>query len=580
MKKIAYIFIGIFILGMFAMVPRAIAQEEIPAFRRGMWGGGPVTLDAHNCWDSASADVITQVQEGLVKYDLYDPSMAIVPSLATDLGTWSEDGLEITFNLRQGVTWHDGTPFNASCVKFSFDRLNHLIVTEESILGELYEPLLQLHPDTPLVINETVVVSDYVVKFVLNYKYVAFLALLCFSGSFIVHMSSPLDAEFELASEYLIGTGAYVLQGFEPTEYTFVAYEDYYLPQPEIQQMSWIMFDDMQAESQAFLSGDIDQPSSTDPDFLTQYEEAEEIYVDPPMRTTVIQYLGMNMEAINLTWRRAISYAIDYDYIIQYIMNNQAIRMTSVVPYGILYHDPTVTPLPYNLDEARKVLSAANVTRGLTYRSADLLWVNIAESGDPLNTFNFTYNQGNNRRGDIGLLVKTNLKLIGCKVDIFVYDWTLYNDIMNYHPEQLSIFNIGWMADYNDPSNYINPLLSNTSLSNAAQVNDPQLQDDMMSALADFDPVSREAKYKAMQHYIVEDLVPWVFMYTGYAKAAWSIHLTHFPRNPQGTLYYYPSYWYHVYTTPTPPAIPGYSFLALLGVAAVTIGVLLYKRRR
>ncbi len=585
MKKMTYIIIGVFILSLLVMVPSAMAQDETPIFRRSFWGN-PVTLDAQNSWDSASNDIIDQVQESLVAYDLYDPSMAIVTQLATDLGTLSTNGLEWTFNLRQGVTWHDGTPFNATCVKFSFDRLAHLIEIDESILGELYEPLAQLYPDTPLVINETVVVSNYVVKFVLNYPYGAFLNLLCYTGSDIVHWNYPAETTIEMDATYLIGTGPYVLEEFEETEYTFMAYEDYYLPQPDIQEMHWIKYADMITENQAFLAGDVDAISSLNSDYLATYEaDTENFWVAPPLRGTSIYYFGLNNQLINKTWRQALSYATDYEYLIRYIMNDQVVRMTSVIPVGILYHDPAVVPANFDLDRARTILAEAGLSRGLTAASPDVLWYAIADSEDPLASFNFSYNAGNNRRADMGLMLKNNLKLIGVDLDVYALDWAIYNNILNYHPERLSIYNIGWGADYNDPSNFINPLFSNTSYSNSAQVNDAELQNAMMAALQMTNVTERIAAYSDIQHYIMEDLMPWIFLYVPYSKAVYSVHVSSPSRNPMGKVYFYPYGWYHVSetssTTPTPPpAIPGYSFIALLGAAAVTVGVLLYKRRR
>ncbi len=83
----------------------------------------PVDLDPQYAWDSASIDVIDQVCEGLYTYNLSDPELAIIPSLAIVDGTWTINGLIYTVTLRQGVTFHDGTKFNATAVKWTIDRL-------------------------------------------------------------------------------------------------------------------------------------------------------------------------------------------------------------------------------------------------------------------------------------------------------------------------------------------------------------------------------------------------------------------------------------------------------------------------
>lgn len=561
MKKMAYVIVGVFVLSLLAMVPTAMAQEAKPVFKYGV-SGDPETIDPAQAWDSASIDILDQVMEGLVAYDLFDPELSIKPALATDLGTWNAEATEVTFALRQDVTFHDGTPFNATAVKYTFDRLNWLIENKTSQIAELYEPLAQLYPTTPLVISEVVVVSEFTVKFILNYPYVAFTALLCFSGSYIVHYDMPFNRLIELDEE-LIGTGPYALDYYTEEETHFLAYEGYYLTQPEIQEMIWIKYDDSVALAQAFLAGDVDRPDSTHPDYIDEYQASPDIHVDPPKAGTCIYYMGMNNEIINKTWRQVISYSIDYDYIITNIMNNQVIRMKSPVPDGIAYHDPTVVVPAFNVKAARELIVDMGLNQGLLPTSADLSWYGLSESATPVASFNYTYNIGNRVRGDLGLLVKTNLKLVGVKVDIFGLTWPEYLERLLGDFDKLQLYMIGWCPDYNDPSNFINPLMSNTSLSNAAQVNDPWLQNAMMAALAEPNATARRELYSDIQHYIVEDLMPWVFLYTSVSVASWSVHLGNVPRNAMGKLYFYPCTWYSTTTTTggettTPPGfIPG-----------------------
>jgi peptide/nickel transport system substrate-binding protein len=587
MKKLAYVVIGVFVLSLITMIPTTIAQEEKPVFKYGYGSGDAKTLDPADAWDSASIDILDQVMEGLVGYDLFDPELAIEPVLATDLGTWNDDATNVTFTLRQGVTFHDGSKFNATNVNYTFARLTHMMLTnvgpvEDEIflsqLGELYKPLAAMHPEAPFVIKDIVINSEYSVTFVLNYAYVAFIPLLCFSGSYIVHPDMPFNASIGVTGE-LIGTGPYVLEEYSIEGQHFVAYEDYWRALPNIREMRWIKFIDSVALAQGFLNGDVDMPESYHPDFIEQFEASADIYTDPPKKGTSIYYFGLNNKLINSTLREAMSYAIDYDYLITNILNNQVQRMISPIPEGILYHDPTVVVPTFNKTKARQVLIDAGLTT-LSVSATDRTWQNLAYA-TPIAHYNFTYNLGNRVRGDMGLLVQSNLANIGILVDLEGISWPQYLDAMYYYFDRLNIYSTGWGADYNDPSNFINPLLSNTSSSNSAQVNDHWLQDAMMLALAETNTTTRRAMYSEIQHYVVEELRPWLFCYVSIAKFGWSVHLTNYPRNPMGKRYFYPCLWYEEEdTTPTTPAIPGYSFVALLGVAAVTVGVLLYKRRR
>ena len=86
---------------------------------------------ASGIWDQGSLDIIDQVWEGLYAHNLGDPGLRIIPRLAADCGVWRSDGLMYDVKLRQNVTYHNGNPFNASCVVDSFERLYQLFVYED-----------------------------------------------------------------------------------------------------------------------------------------------------------------------------------------------------------------------------------------------------------------------------------------------------------------------------------------------------------------------------------------------------------------------------------------------------------------
>ncbi|MCF2138455.1 MAG: ABC transporter substrate-binding protein [Candidatus Lokiarchaeota archaeon] len=180
-------------------------------------------LDPHQAWDSASIRIIDQVCEGLFAYNLSDPELSIIPVLAENMGSWSPDGKTFTVPLKQGVTFHDGSAFTADDVKWSFDRLNNLINAQYVQISSLYEPLAEEYPETPLLINETIVDNQYQVTFKLNYPFMSFIPLLCFSGSYILPSDAgyPYNDLLNTTTDILIGTGPYqyiqnnLLDGFE-----------------------------------------------------------------------------------------------------------------------------------------------------------------------------------------------------------------------------------------------------------------------------------------------------------------------------------------------------------------------------
>ena len=86
---------------------------------------GPGKLDPLDAYDSESIETIMQVCEGLYIYNYSSPEMESIPCLAASMGSWSPDAKNLTITLKQGVTFHDGTPFTAAAVKWNFDLLQY-----------------------------------------------------------------------------------------------------------------------------------------------------------------------------------------------------------------------------------------------------------------------------------------------------------------------------------------------------------------------------------------------------------------------------------------------------------------------
>ena len=591
-----YALLAVLMVSAFASAPVSGTLDDL-VFYYGV-GSLAVDLDPHQAWDSASIDLINQVAEGLFGYDLADPELGIVPVLAAAAGTWNAEATEYTVTLKQGVTFHDGTAFDAEDVKWSFDRLNWLIENETSQLAELYEPLAGTYPDTPLLVESVEIVDSYTVTFHLNYPYVPFVPLLCFSGSVILSSeSTPAEELLDIATDFLVGTGPY-MHTSQSSRFTQTYYfRDWHGTRPDnyLREILWILYEDGTAKNQEFLAGGIDWVDGILPEFLQQYNESEDIMLGDQRQGTVILYMGMNNKQIDLTMRQAISWAFDYDYVIEELALGNAVRLTSPVPEGIMFHNPDLDAPFYNVTNARQILIDAGVADAAAPLEDDAYWLALVDDGTPLATYNYTWNTGNEFRANLGILTQDNLKYIGIDVELTGMTWAEYLSRLLGDFDKLQLYMIGWGPDYNDPSNFINPLFSNTSHSNGAQVNDPHLQDLMAAGLIETDPEARRDLYYEMQEYIVETLMPWIFLYVGLGYGAWSVNIGGILRNPMGNIQFSSMYWAEDVTydedtifpdtidtgdddatdddaTDDGPGIPGYSFIGLLGAAAIAMG--------
>ncbi len=532
---------------------------------------GPSDLDPMDAWDAASANVQDQVCEGLFGYDLSDPELKIIPKLAADYGVW--DGNNYTVELRDDVWFHDGTKFDATAAKWNFDRLANLMELGFAKAGELYEYYVTTEVvnittgETAAVfapiINRTIVLDDYILRFVLNTPYGAFEPLLCFNAAYMVSpTSTPFSEVLDTANGDLVGTGPFVYDSYEAgVEIRFHAWDYYYKPRAKIDTLIFSVINDAQIRNNALLSGDIDWLNDPTPAMLATFDADPDITREQVGISLSVQYLGMSNYWINTTIRKAISYAFNYSFLIHELMQDQAVRLKSNIPNGITFANDSFNVATFNITKAREIMQSMGFGLGLdpTFPGPDdndWAAANFLE-------YNYTYNIGNPIRENIFILLTDNLGKIGIRVEDagttfaqFIY--STY-DLAGRYRQQLQIYWLGWIPDYNDPSNYVNPLFTNrTTASNGVIYNgysaaieaglDPTVIDNnvqllMEAALLNTDPVSREAQYDKIQQILVERDMPWAFGYTGINNDCYNKDLLGHPGNAMQKVYFYPCYW-------------------------------------
>jgi ABC-type transport system substrate-binding protein len=524
----------------------------------------PSDIDPHYIWSMSPFYFIDQVCEGLFAYNLSDPDNSIIPNLALS-GTWNLAGTEYTCILRQGVTFHDGAPFNADAVNFTWSRLNWAL----NVTGTNTDDVSQFHelymlPDGRPIVSSITKNNDYNVTFVLNDPYVPFEALLCFSGSYMLSPSStPATAYIDTATEDLVGTGPFVYDNYTlNVEVNFHAFDNYWKGKANITAMRFQIISNSDALHAALLAGDVHFISATKSSWYSAIKSSPNItFLNTSTTKTEVWYLGMNNELLNTTWREAIAYAIDYDYIVDVLRESNAVKMESPIPEGIMYTNLTFDEAVLNVSYAREIMQSMGFGVGLnvTVNGPD-------ESVWQASTFlsvNYSYNIGNSFREDVLVLLQNNLNKIGIIVEDAGMSFTNFInrlfEIDGLHRNMLQLYWIGWGMDYNDPSNFINPLFTNRSSSlnfaqydgyqaaieagrNPLDVND-NVQLLMEAALSELDPMVREALYDRIQELLIEEDRPWAWGYVPYVYHAYDQHLTGFQQNAMNKFYFYPCEW-------------------------------------
>jgi len=477
-------------------------------------------LDPQMAYDGGSISIIDQVCEGLFRYELNNSEMTPVPNLASDYGIWNDNNTEYTVNLRQGISFHDGVRFDADSVKFTFDRMSYfmnatgnttLITPQISALSFKNQPI----------INKTEIVSAYRVKFTLNNPFSAFEQILCFWGLYMLSpASTPIYRPLIPGNDTLIGTGPFIYERTIPSFDTrFDANYGYWRGAPKISRLIFTVVSDSMAQYAGLLSGDLHVVGKVNKDMVQIFNLTKGVKLFDGGPEVSIEYLGMNNNHINQTMRKAISYAFDYDYLINEVVSIPVVRCRSPVPIGIQYANWTLDIPTLNITKARQILIDVNwggIAGGLDVMK-DSDWTYLVENNNPLATYNYTYNPGTKIREDIYVQLVNNLKLIGVKVipavmDIYQYFFRLYS-YGPYHPDMLELYQMGWGVDYYDARCFLNFLFSNTSVYNSARVNDAELESLMTLADDESDPVKRKRFIDGAQKRIIEEIYPFAWLF-------------------------------------------------------------------
>jgi len=216
----------------------------------------PPSLSMHEEVDAVPARAMMGVFNHLVVFDQHikqNSMQSIVPDLAAGW-SWSEDGTQLTFPLREGIKWHDGRPFTAKDVKCTWDLLT----------GKSREKL-RLNPRKSWYGNleEVTADGDHEVTFHFQRPQPAFLALLASAFSVVYPCHVP-PAEMR---QHPIGTGPFKFVEFKPNErITLTRNRDYWKPGlPYLDGIEFTIIRDRSTANLAFVAGKLDWIATTLP---------------------------------------------------------------------------------------------------------------------------------------------------------------------------------------------------------------------------------------------------------------------------------------------------------------------------
>lgn len=469
-------------LGALAELPVARAQETgtggIIVFDL---GSEPENLDPPQTLAYTTSLLAGQMFEPLVRFA--HGTLEVEPWLAESWES-SEDGLDWTFTLREGVTFHDGTPFNAEAVKFSFDRQ----MDEESP----YYAMGQWTTTVDLSIIESVTVDDEkTVSFRLTGPYSKFLERMTGALDWIV---SPAAVEQfgEAFLENPVGTGPYVFDRWEKGQQVVLRRnETYWNGTPGLDEIYFRAIPEEGARLAALLGNEVNMSLDIGPETvdLLRASPGHTIASGP---TGAVWFLAMNVESEpfkDLKVRQAVNYAVDKRAIVEDVLRNTVeVAHGPLAPAYAEYNPAVEEFFSFDPEKAKALLAEVDwpADREVVFRCS------IGGSGMLLPE-------------EMATVIQDNLRAVGMQTRLEVTEFVSWMDAIRNEQNELTV--MSWNVAPTEPDYVFNGILSKGSFPpgfNTSFWSDPEMEELLAEALNTPDPEVAKAAYMRAQEIVME----------------------------------------------------------------------------
>ena len=364
-KLLCIMFVGIFLILLFG-ISNINAQEKTLVFGR----ASDYIMDPAAVGDTESLYLIFTVYDQLITRD---EKGEIKPLLAT---SWevSEDCKTYTFHLRKGVKFHDGTPFNAEAVKFSFDRMTNIGKFASGGWNRIADK------------NSVEVVDDYTVRIHLIKPYTPWIR-----GDFSINagyaIMSPTYVKKHITSDdpyaekwmayHECGTGPFKLVNWvKGQKIVFEKNKDYFggdegisgRRTPRTDKLVFQVFKDSSTGRLWLEKGDIDLAEKLSTSDLIALEKNPniKIYENIPAKIVYLTFDVSKPPFNDENVRKAMAYAINYQELIDYVERGHAELPRGMISRVCFGNNPERFQYSYDLEKAKEFMAKSKYPDGFT----------------------------------------------------------------------------------------------------------------------------------------------------------------------------------------------------------------------
>jgi len=467
-------------------------------------GPDPLTLDPACTSDTSSAEYIMEIFSGLVTFD---KDLNLVPDIAE---RWdiSDDGKVYTFHLRKGVKFHDGSrQVTADDFKFSMER--SLDPDTLSTVGSVYlddivgaREFARGRADS---VSGIEVVEDYTLRITIDAAKSYFLAKLSYPTAFVVDRREVGDSTCFSNTEWTLnpnGTGPFKLEEWQLLQRIVLTPNDsYYLePKPSLARVTYVlaggsplvMYENDEIDITGVGINDIESIRDTSNPLNKEFTEGASLDT---------YYIGFNTQEPPFDdpkVRRAFAMAIDKKVLSETVLKELVVPANGILPPGMPGFNDKLEGIPFDAKGAQELLEDAGGARSLGK-------ISLLSSG---------------RGASVGPIIEAIQAMweqnLGVTVEVNQEEFGLF--LQDLDDGNFQMFDLGWIADYVDPQNFLDIKFHSGSPNNETKYVNPDVDSLLERARTEQDQPTRLDLYRQAEEKIVED-EPWIPLYHGRSNA-------------------------------------------------------------
>jgi peptide/nickel transport system substrate-binding protein len=409
--------------------------------------------------------------------------LTIEPALAV---SWEQiDELTMRFKLREGVTFHNGEPFNANSVKFSIDRIL------DEATGAPYRMSRYGNMAPP------VVVEEYIIDVKTIKPDPVLLSRMTGWHMCMIPPEYFKEKGAEAFAQEPNGTGPFkFVEWVRDGAITFEANPNYWRGAPKVEKIIFRSVPENQARVAALRSGEADIITHMPPDDISTIERDDNLTFKTVPSTGILfgQIYYTKPPTDNKLVRQALNYAIDVDSLIENVLAGYAIRIPTALPEFVWGYDPSIQPYSYDPEKSKELLKEAGFPDGveIIFDSVQGRYLKDKELAQAMT----------------GMLEKAGFKVTLNLYEVSrVWDMQLKGEIGH-----LSIW--GWGNQMFDADDTLYPEFKSFPDSTQQRESDfdPEIDEWVNEARVSIDPERRKELYSKVQERIKEN-APWIFMF-------------------------------------------------------------------